>query len=157
MFVFRLQSVLKHRSRRVDEEARRLGRIENSLMELRGRIAESERRREDAARRGGEAMRRGCDVEGWRRTSDYLDRLRRRLQELRSAERELLKRVEQQRRILREAQREKEVLEKLRDRQLEAWREQSRREERKEMDDVGGRRFLGSGCRTGVPADSGGA
>lgn len=156
MFVFRLESVLKHRARKVEEEARRLRRIEASLLDLRARRSELESRRKQLSCSGGPGRDSCVDIQQWRRLSDYLERLRRRRDELLSAEREMLERANEQRRKLCEAQRECEVLEKLRDRQLASWSEEQRRSEQKELDDVGGRAFWGRGRFSDVVAKPGG-
>jgi flagellar export protein FliJ len=145
MFRFRLDKVLRYRSRLVDREAQRLKEAADALQAV-------IRRREDLQRsiaaliREGEEERRRGDVQLWRLRADYLRALQARLTGLRGAERRARAAVEEQRRRLLEAHRRRLVLEKLKEHQHAAWAEQERRRERKRMDEVGG-------VRAAVPAE----
>jgi flagellar export protein FliJ len=136
MFRFRLDKVLRFRSRLVDREAQRLKEVTDALQAV-------IRRREDLQRdiavvvREGEQERRAGAVQLWRLRADYLRALQMRLAGLHGAERRARVAVEEQRRRLLEAHRRMLVLEKLKERQHAVWADEERRRERKQMDEVG--------------------
>ncbi len=137
MFRFRLASVLDHRARLVEAEARELHRREAELQSVRRRRRERRRLTEDAARRAGSGP---LEIEQRRRLAVWLDRQRELDVVDATSERELDSRAEAQRLRLLEAQRGKSVLEKLRERQLRQWEDGERRREQKELDEIGARR-----------------
>lgn len=138
MFRFRLEKVLRHRERIVDREARKLQGILSAALLLERENERLDGECEAAARREGAQ---GFDLVRMQRLNDFTGE--RRCQVRRNAERirRIRAEAEQQRLILLAAQRDKKVLEQLRERQLAAWQEQDRREDRKQMDEVATLRY----------------
>jgi len=138
MFRFRLEKVLRHRDRLVDREARKLQGILSAAVRL-------ERENERLGRECQEAAQRetdhGFDLARMRRLSDFTGGRRQQIRRNAERARRIRDEAEQQRLILLAAQRDKKVLEQLRERQLAAWREQQRREDRKLMDEVASIRY----------------
>ena len=142
MFRFRLEKVLKHRRRIVDRESRNLQGI---LAELNGVRARQNSYRTDieiAARAAHHARGAIVDIAVEQSTSAFVTGRRRMLQALGQEEAAVRRRVEAQRHVLIVAQREVAVLEKLEEKQRQEWELDSRRRERRAMDEIAGRRHL---------------
>ncbi|MBA4378041.1 MAG: flagellar export protein FliJ [Gemmatimonas sp.] len=138
MFRFRLEKVLRHRERVVDREARKLQGILSAALLLERENARIDAECEAASRREGGC---GFDLVRMQRLNDYTGERRRLIGRNAERIRRLRAEAEQQRQILLAAQRDKKVLEQLRERQLAAWQEQDRREDRKRMDEVATLRY----------------
>jgi flagellar export protein FliJ len=138
MFRFRLEKVLRHRERIVDREARKLQGILSAALLIERENARIDAECEAAAGREGA---RGFDLVRMQRLNDYTGERRRQIRRNAERIRRLRAEAEQQRQILLAAQRDKKVLEQLQERQLAAWQEQDRREDRKRMDEVATLRY----------------
>lgn len=144
MFRFRLAKVLRWRERRVDEEARAMREAAEAL-----RLARRERTRLEAemarlAREGERLRRDGGDVAQWQLLAAWLTAQTDRLRLLQARERQAAVALGAQRQRLLQAHREKEVLVRLEERQRQVWDDEERRRERRELDDIGGRRHAGA-------------
>lgn len=138
MFRFRLEKVLRHRERIVDREARKLQGILSAALLLERENARIDTECKAAA---GRESARGFDLVRMQRLNDYTGERRRQVRRNAERIRRIRAEAEQQRQILLAAQRDKKVLEQLRERQLAAWQEQDRREDRKRMDEVATLRY----------------
>ncbi len=140
MFRFRLERVLKHRRRIVDEEARRLQELaialNRTLATKQAWLADIEEAGLAAHRSRTEHIDLGLE----RSAAAFVEGRRRMLEDLSGEERQRRDAVEAQRRILVGAQREVSVLEKLEERQRAEWELENRRREQKELDEIAGRR-----------------
>jgi len=148
MFRFRLDKVLRYRSRLVEREAQRLKEAADALQAVIRRREDLQRSIATVMREGEQERRRGGDVRLWQLRADYLRALQLRLAGLRGAERRARAAMEEQRRRLLEAHRRRLVLEKLKERQHAVWADEERRRERKQMDEVGAVRAAAPGERT---------
>ncbi len=148
MFRFRLDKVLRYRSRLVEREAQRLKEAADALQAVIRRREDLQRSIATVMHEGEQERRRGGDVRLWQLRADYLRALQLRLAGLRGAERRARAAMEEQRRRLLEAHRRRLVLEKLKERQHAVWADEERRRERKQMDEVGAVRAAAPGERT---------
>ncbi len=143
MFRFRLAKVLRWRERRVDEEARAMRAAAEALRRARRDRARLEAELARLASEGERLRRDGGDVARWRLLATWLTAQTDRLRALQIREREAAVALGAQRQRLLQAHREKEVLLRLEARQRQVWEEEERRRERRELDDIGGRRHAG--------------
>ncbi len=140
MFRFRLEKVLKHRRRLVDDEARKLQVLAAHL----NRLLTERRQFEDDIELAGQAAyeqsRHQVDIVIQRSSATFIEG--RRIMVRRLAERinEAQYQADRQRAVLIEVQQNVSVLENLEVRQREDWEQEERRREQKEFDEIGGRR-----------------
>jgi flagellar export protein FliJ len=142
MFRFRLAKVLRWRERRVDEEARAMRAAAEALRRARRDRVRLETELTRLAREGERPRRDGGDVAQWRLLATWLTAQTDRLRGLQVREREAATALGAQRQRLLLAHREKEVLVRLEERQRQVWDDEERRRERRELDDLGGRRHV---------------
>jgi flagellar FliJ protein len=143
MFRFRLEKVLRHRERREDEEARALRRAVEALRRARERRIAQERFLARLEQDGGAGRLAGADVALRSLLAEFLAVQGEKWRALAQRERELAAAEAAQRARLVAAHRDREVLERLRERQREAWEDEERRRERRAMDEVAARRARG--------------
>ncbi len=143
MFRFRLAKVLRWRERRVDEEARKMRAAAEALRQARRDRVRLETELTRLAREGERPRCEGGDVAQWRLLATWLTVQTDRLRGLQVREREAAAALGAQRQRLLLAHREKEVLVRLEARQRQVWDDEERRRERRELDDIGGRRHAG--------------
>jgi flagellar FliJ protein len=136
MFRFRLEKVRRLRSRLVDERARELRATIERLVAVDVRVAalDAEIRRYGDLAVATDAER--LDVERLQQRCAWLARLRAERDRVLETRREAAVAVGQARERLVIAHRDREVLDRLRERQEEAWREREERNERKRLDEI---------------------
>lgn len=144
MFRFRLAKVLRWRERRVDEEARAMREAAETLRRARRERTRLETELARLAREGERMRHEGGDVAQWRLLAAWLTAQTDRLRLLQVRERQAAVALGAQRQRLLQAHREKEVLVRLEERQRQVWEDEERRRERRELDDIGGRRHAGA-------------
>lgn len=145
MFRFRLDKVLRHRRRLVDDEARKLQVLSAGL----NRLQAERRQLEDDVALAAEAAWRGrqgtVDIAVQRSAAAFVEARRimiRRLDERIDAAR---REAEAQRARLVAAQQDVSVLESLEEKQRRQWEQEERRREQKRSDEFGGRRGVRHG------------
>ncbi len=136
MFRFRLEKVLRYRSRLVDEQSKAVREAAEKVAMLERRIAGLHAETKAQQERGLRVRQTEKNIDLWRRQTQFITGLRdQRIlveQELGLAEKEL----EIQRLQLVAVNRDKEVLERLKEKQHEAWQQEQRRRETKELDEI---------------------
>jgi flagellar FliJ protein len=144
-FVFGLARVLRLRSSLERERARELGR---AVREAEERKQEADRAAERLARYGEQASAGNASVT----TAGSLNNLRLsveaaegRLERANASHAEAEESVAREQERFREARREREVLERLRERRRDDWRQESSRLEQKELDEIARQRRAGGG------------
>jgi len=135
-FRFRLEKILRLRHRKVEERGRQVREAAELLAACEERIAAARAEIAEiyatpAGRRDGAA-----DLAWLRQRADWLTRLREVRDELEEAGQAAAVRVDQARARLLAAHRDEEILERLKQRQQEAWRQEQARRERKLLDEV---------------------
>lgn len=143
MFSFRLEKVLRYRERKVDEEARCLKQLQDVLRQVLGERNALNERIAALVQRDARTRHQCPDARLWQLQANYVTSLRQRLACIRQREAAAALEVESQRQKLLAAHREQVVMEKLKERRYAAWRQEQRRRERKEMDEVGSRHRSG--------------
>ena len=139
MFRFRLEKVLRHRERREDDEARAHRRALEALRRATERRRGQERLITALAREGEASRRAGGDVRQWGLLASFLAVQEDKRRALLRRECEAAAAAAVQRERLLRAHRDRQVLERLRERQHEAWAEEERRRELRAMDEVAAR------------------
>ncbi|HPF33937.1 MAG TPA: flagellar export protein FliJ [Candidatus Krumholzibacteria bacterium] len=146
MFRFRLEKVLRHRRRLVDDEARKLQVLAaglNRLLAERRRLEEDMEMAAEAAWRGRQGT---VDLALQNSAQAFLQARRAQAQRLQGRIDAARQRCEDQRQVLVRAQQDVSVLESLETKQRQDWELQERRREQKLTDELAGRRRARPGC-----------
>lgn len=140
MFRFRLDKVLRHRRRLVDDEARKLQVLAARLNRLLAERRQLEQDVEMAAAASWQGRQGTVDLALLNSAEAFMQARRTTIGRLDGRIDAARREAEDQRRVLVAAQQEVSVLESLEDRQRRAWELQERRREQKLSDELAGRR-----------------
>jgi flagellar export protein FliJ len=140
VFRFRLEKVLRHRRRLVDDEARKLQVLAAHLNRLLAERRQFEDDIELAGQAAYEQSHQQVDIVIQRSSAAFIEGRRTMVRRLTDRIHDAQYQADRQRSVLIEVQQNVSVLENLEVRQREDWEQEERRREQKEFDEIGGRR-----------------
>jgi flagellar FliJ protein len=141
-FKFRMETLLVMRQRKQEIEEGKLSRVLLRLRNCREAMEILQNRLSGARKRLAEKIARGMPAGEFLAESQNIMGLEARLEEFRKEETSLRMESNRVRHDLKVAHRERELVEKLKDRNYQAWRYEMQRQEQKEADDLSTMKYI---------------
>lgn len=141
-FRFRLEALLSMRERHQELAEAKLARILGRLRDCREAMEIIRKKQAEARQRVAEGVEQGMLASEYAAESQHIMALEARIEEFRKEETKLRMKASKARHDLKVAHRERELVEKLRERDFNQWKQEIQRHEQNEADDLSTIRYI---------------